>query len=845
MSDDAVSNVIQLNAPARPDPSQHAQQFEHLLDECRNLTRERLSESLKSMLHKAEDTLWELSKATQDRETQKLYMETKEKLLPQREAMEERFRVRYLTEFDNRAGQARKTKASFSDYADTSLELGLVEEDDLNETLKVKEMAGRLRGYCEEELGALDQRVGVLLGDANLQADNNPFSPQAICDAFKHASRDIESDIRIRMVILRLFDDHVLDDIRSIYKAVNALLVQRSILPKIRYGRSRDQEGDTAPPAFADVAAALAGVTPGATGIAPQGGGQDIFSVLQSLVAANAKAMGQPAPGVAPQGGPAGASQAPIQIPGFPTTLEQSGQADGVAALLQGAALLGSLTRMQQGDFSLAGGTLALPATATEAGATNVLRELKATSVGTGMGEMDVATLDIMAMLFDQIFEDPKIPDGMKWLVGRLQIPMLKVAILDKTFFSERTHPARQMLDTLGELAVGLPSDFGPSNALYKQVETVVEKLTNGFEESLEIFDVLREELKAVIAQKDERVEEETRSAATRMEQKERLGVAKALARDEIKTRLRAGSMPSVVLKFLAQQWFKLLLITYAKRGKDGDAWKSALETMDHLIWSVGSKPSREERRKLAALLPGLLRRLAAGMQIVGTKEPTRKAFLADLMKLHTKAMNDPIVASEPAVEPNATATAEPSATGSAEAKVDATRAEKIPPVSIEVPAARSAGTDKAQAASNAPAPEPAAGTETESDPTSLDFTTVIVKNPFGAGEIRVDEIELPSVAGAPAVAVKEGDEYSRMASGLSEGTWVEFRDEKERHQVKLSYVSPFKTAYLFVNWQGQTVGEYSLHELAGEMRAGRAVVMTEAPLFDRAMKGLMSTLRR
>jgi len=165
--------------------------------------------------------------------------------------------------------------------------------------------------------------------------------------------------------------------------------------------------------------------------------------------------------------------------------------------------------------------------------------------------------------------------------------------------------------------------------------------------------------------------------------------------------------------------------------------------------------------------------------------------------------------------------------------------------VSIEVPAARSAGTDKAQAASNAPAPEPAAGTETESDPTSLDFTTVIVKNPFGAGEIRVDEIELPSVAGAPAVAVKEGDEYSRMASGLSEGTWVEFRDEKERHQVKLSYVSPFKTAYLFVNWQGQTVGEYSLHELAGEMRAGRAVVMTEAPLFDRAMKGLMSTLRR
>ena len=382
----------------------------------------------------------------------------------------------------------------------------------------------------------------------------------------------------------------------------------------------------------------------------------------------------------------------------------------------------------------------------------------------------------------------------------------------------------------------GLPADFDSSNPLYKRLETIVEKLINGFEESLEIFDVLRQELQEVVALENQRVEEQTRSAAKRMEQKERLGVAKALARDEIKARLRAGPMPNVVLKFLAQQWIKVLLTTYAKRGKDGDAWKSALETMDQLIWSVRSKPSPEERRKLASLLPGLLKRLAAGMQIVGTKASTRKGFLADLMKLHTKAMGDPVARSEPAAEPNATS--------SAEAKVNATRTEGISPPSSEALAASSASADKSPAPSDAAASEPTAGPEAESDSTSLDFTTVIVKNPFGEGEIRVDEIELPSVPGAPAVAVKEGDKYSRLASDLNEGAWLEFRDEKQRHQVKLSYVSPFKTAYLFVNWQGQTVGEYSLHELAAELRAGRAVVMNQVPLFDRAMNGLMSTLR-
>ena len=95
------------------------------------------------------------------------------------------------------------------------------------------------RSYCDEELVALDQRVGVLLGDANLQAGDNPFSPQVICDAYKHACRQLDANVNVRRVLLKLFDDHVLDDIRSVYKAVNALLVRNSILPRIRYSVSR------------------------------------------------------------------------------------------------------------------------------------------------------------------------------------------------------------------------------------------------------------------------------------------------------------------------------------------------------------------------------------------------------------------------------------------------------------------------------------------------------------------------------------------------------------------------------------------------------------------------------
>mgnify|MGYP003353079022 CR=1 FL=1 len=85
-------------------------------------------------------------------------------------------------------------------------------------------------------------------------------------------------------------------------------------------------------------------------------------------------------------------------------------------------------------------------------------------------------TLDIVALVFDYILDDTRIPDAMKALIGRLQIPVLKVAIADKSFFSHKTHPARQLLDAMGDVAMRLPRDFSDSNPLFAQIESIILK---------------------------------------------------------------------------------------------------------------------------------------------------------------------------------------------------------------------------------------------------------------------------------------------------------------------------------------------------------------------------------
>jgi Protein of unknown function (DUF1631) len=963
-SNNAASNVIPMRDFDRPAPSAQEAQFERLLKECQSLALDRLCRSVSAMLDKIEDTLWGLADQTHDRELRDLYIATKDKALAQRKTVEEQFRANYVAEFDQRFRRERSQRDDFSRFDLGSLELGLVNDEDLEETLKVNEMAAKLRRYCEEELNALDQRIGVLIGDANLQGEGNPFSPQAICNAYKQTCRQIEPNLKARMIFHKLFDDHVLDDVRSIYKDLNGLLIQRSILPKIRYGMRRPA-GGVAPRPHAGAGAAgdmmpgaqmpgsaMPGVgipgmgmpgagIPGAAGAgipgmgvgfgggpaadpgyeASAGGEQDFFAVLQSLIAMNAHSAYSGAAGAVagalPSSGVPGARPGvgSGQLPAFPplagghvgVSAPRTGGVAGVAVpaggipgtagaggsaisqrLLQGAELIGSLTRLQHGDMGvIVGAPASLDASAFTSGTTNIVRELKSTSFGSSVDQTDGMTMDIVAMLFDQIFGDKRVPAVLKALIGRMQIPVVKVAVLDKKFFSKKSHPARRMLDTLGEFALGLDENFDQTSPVYQKLEEIVQRLLEGFEDNIDIFESLHQDLLEVISSEGKRAEEAAQEAARRVAYMERLEVGKAMSQVEIKRRAEANRMPQLVMNLLVDEWVKLLLLAHARHGGDSDAWKSALETMDLLIWSTNHKRSVEERRKLASLLPGLLKRLHAGLQAIGTKNEVSSQFFARLMRLHTKvisggapARSRPVASIKPE-QPLPTLTeAVPlvapdhaPAAGSKDAspalELPGTKSPPLPVIDLghlleseQAPAEHPAAAHKVSAQPMPATPpgiaEPPAPTEPEVDDDaeaaveSPTFSNVTIKNPFGDGDIEVEEISLSDLPGGSGLAgsssstAKSSDQYSQSVTNLKQGDWLEFRDaDDNRTQAKLSYVSPLKGTYLFVNRQGRKVGEYSLYELAREFRTGGAVVLDAVPLFDRAMSSLVGALKK
>ena len=733
--------------------------FDALLVQCRDLACEQLDAAMDGMLEKADASVSEYATKTQEREQQKLFLEVKEVARKERAQLQKYFHERFQGEFQARTNKARKIGGSFSDVVASGLELSLVADEDLDETLKYNEMATKLRRICEDEINALDQRVGVLLGDADLQSEDSPLSPQAICEAYKKACQKVTESIAIRQVFLRLFDDHVLDAVRGIYKAVNDLLVQNAILPKIRVGGPRkDPKAPTkkkdGEPADAETA------------------GQDMFAVLQKLMAAGGGGGG---------GGAGGGG---------------GGMGVGGAPLMEGTALLGSLTQLQLDGLAALGAGATLPAGGAVAGSSNILHELKSSSVGSSMGQMDAMTLDIVARLFDQLFDDPKIPLGAKGLIGRLQIPMLKVAIADKDFFSKKDHPARLLLDTLGEIAIRLPADFNTTSALFGHLETILQEVITGYKDDVEIFAIVRDQLIALMKREDDRIEEEARAAADRIVQEEALGVAKNAAQAAVSARLQSVSLPGPVLEFIIEQWLQLMMLIHVKRGPASEPWNRAIEVVDQLIWSVQAKETSEERRKLAGSVPPLLKGIAAGLQAARIADEVRENFFSELMRIHTAILSAPFAKAGPGT--------------------DAPKA--------------------APAAANAP----------------LDFTAKItIKNPFGEGDVQVDNLDMDLTGdGGPRSTWDSTD-----PDNLKQGDWVEFKiagkegeeQEQELRPARLIFISPRKTRYIFCDRGEKDYIECTRSEMARRLRTGEAVVMEEqpeVPFFERIMGGVISKMK-
>ena len=586
--------VVPINkAQATPSP---LARLPVVLLQVRDKAAQQLQQGLQELFDNADDTLFEMADKARSNVDHHIFFEAMRDLRLKRKNFERVFMEQLFAAFAS-LGQAGRGDPhlvpvfSFDAAPGTS-------SDELEKAVALEAMLGRVRHRDGLALGQLTARLSVLLGKP-LDERDNPLGPALLCEFFLRAGRSLGVEIRVKLIMLKLFEKYVLSDADQLFGEANQLLVATGVLPELKAVPSRRPGGRAAREQQHE------GGSPSVDQPLDETG-QEAFAALQKLLAA---VRGSVAP-----------------------TLEASAEPQPIAT----RDLLRLLSHLQQyvpepeveDDFDLRNqlGQL-LTRVSVKSGKSRVVEEA------------DEDVINLIALLFEFILNDRTVPAAFKGLIARLQIPMLKVAVLDKSFFSRTSHPARRLLNEIASAAMGWsPHADYQHDGLYLQIEQVVQCLLNDFVEDPAIFSQLLAQFTAFTSderRRSELLEQHTREAE---EGRVRTQAARERVADLLNRRLLGKVLPQSVVQFLQQAWSQVLLLASLKHDEQSVQWQAAVRTMDELIWSVGLQKDTQAGRHLLEQLPGLLAALRNGLTSAAFDPFSTREFFVRLQAMHLQS---------------------------------------------------------------------------------------------------------------------------------------------------------------------------------------------------------------
>lgn len=600
-----------------------------LVASCRQTCSDTLPRLLQELFDHLDDELYQLADKSTSDVLQTRYFDAMREIRKLRSGIEQAFVREQMVRFDrfwrDPAGviAADRPRDGVDAAAD---ELSLVADDELEENLAVTGMATKAENRYSRELFALNMRFAQLAGVRELSSSCNPIGPLGLADGFRAALRPWDGDLEVRLVVFKLFDRYVMGYVGGLYDDVNDRLAEAGVLPKIvqrvrrnpvapSVQRDRPHEEEPAPAAPAD--------DPLGGEVTDEISQEQILGMLGQVLSLQRQLRS--------------ASLYSGRLPGADTRyrhLPAVGSHELLEALHELQHDVSVETPVNRDEVQTLQGEALV----------SLGRQLKmgtAEAPAKRLNQVDQDVIDIIGMLFDFILDDQNVPDAMKALIGRLQIPMLKVAVLDRGFFGNKNHPARHLLNVLARAAVGWVDDGDRSaRSLYGRIESAVTRILDEFSDDMGLFDevyddfsnfVEREARGAEVA--EERINQVTRG------QEQLLIARRHVAQVLNEFRVAHPDLPIAVVNILREAWHDVMLLAYLREGEDSSAWRHAHEVVKQLIWSIEPKVETGDRQVLLKKIPELLKQLRDGLNNISFDQHRAAELFKDLQTCHIAAL--------------------------------------------------------------------------------------------------------------------------------------------------------------------------------------------------------------
>lgn len=266
-------NIIDFTRTRRSADSQPSVVLPQLVISAQRTAKHHLRQLLPDFFTRIDDNLFELADKAESNQQQTLYFDAMRETRRQKEVMQKSYFEALSQGFEEALVQ---TSPSRNNSAGLD-QMGLMDDEQLEESLAISNMVSSAENRTKEELFGLTARLNYLIEDIEITKDNNPLQPKVLFEAFMPAVQTMDADIKVRLIIYKLFDKLVAQQIGAVYKTINADLVAAGVLPRIksdiRKSENNSSRDDKKP----------ANVAPNTSPEAPQQPG-NMFDSLQQLL---------------------------------------------------------------------------------------------------------------------------------------------------------------------------------------------------------------------------------------------------------------------------------------------------------------------------------------------------------------------------------------------------------------------------------------------------------------------------------------------------------------------------------------------------------------------------------
>lgn len=793
------------------------------------------NDAISKLFDNVDTQLFEMAEKSENSSDQNIYFDAMRIIRLRRSIAHEEFTTRIAQSFNVEAIQNNQRLEAGAITGDVD-NLTLVEDDNLEEDLATHNMIAKAQRDNKDSLNQLNQRLSYLYNGLKITSENNPLGPTSLCNSFAMAVNTLEAEIKVKLLVFKLFDINLISKVNELYENSNQLLVDKGILPTLKVSYKNAVKRNPRPaggglgglinnpaqnPAQNDeqLQQEDAGLSQFMQQPVQDPGDAQAFALIQQLIAQNRSAQQQ-----IPQAQYASTEDVMSSLSQLQITPEMYANS-GVSGQVPGSGQVAGSGQIAGGGQIASGSGAITSQLLKEA----LKQSLQSSQHKQAINQNDDDIIDVIGMLFDFILDDKNLVDSVKSLLSRLQIPIIKIALQDKSFFRSKNHPARKLLNELASAGLGVTDNItAQDNPLYLKLESLVNRVSNeqAQESDISFFEELLEDLHRFLTQFNQGI------GNKRGPSKE---AALKLVSTELNSRMSTKVLPHNISLLLERVWKDVMFDIFFRDGMESDEWDMAMTFVDTLIWSIDPKVDIQSQKQLVRVIPGILNALNAGLDRIHYPKELREQLLQDLQNCHLACMKGQTINDNELSQNGAAYISSPQITEISEGL-------------------RRRSTDSAEDAilREHINDEMASGELTPEELESIDAgVDIMLDGDLSNLDALEEENLLASLEDGSEQAIADNgdaelieDSFTQQARNLSSGAWVEFHGSNNKsYRAKISWMSEDASAYIFVTQTGQ-IAEKSLQGLSDALRNKQAAILDESPVFERAMDAVLEDLQ-